>query len=127
MILNLNRALPSAGIILFALLIVTPVCGALFNCGCGWPWDGLFAYCDSLRGIKPGCPWCEHPGLGLGSVIVPIAVGAASARFVRLKLKPGGRPGRVATVSLLVGMLGALAGLAGVGALTLAIPQRLLP
>lgn len=27
-------------------IIITPLCGNLFECGCTWPWSGLAAHCN---------------------------------------------------------------------------------
>jgi hypothetical protein len=114
-----------AGVVLFALFIVTPVCGGLFRCGCDWPWSGLFLACHSLRGLPPGCPWCEHPVLGLAAVVLPVAAGIAACR-VALSLR-GSRWGRRGGmgVALVAGWAGVLAGLYFIGALTLMIPGNL--
>lgn len=42
-----------------AVVIVTPLCGFLFQCGCDWPWAGLAADCNYYRpGAEHHCPWC---------------------------------------------------------------------
>jgi hypothetical protein len=120
------RMLPIAAVILFTLFIVTPLCGEFFRCGCDWPWNGLFLLCHSVRGVAPGCPWCEHPALGLAALALPIATGIAGARLGRsvFRLQPD-RLGFVppqgawgeAGAALAAGLLGVLAGLYILGAL----------
>jgi hypothetical protein len=113
--------IPIAMVILFALFAVTPVCGRLFGCGCDGPWNGLFAYCASLRGVEPGCPWCEHPILGAAALLLPILGGIAFARLGRHVIRrwrfcpPGDRAEPAAA---LMGVVGALAVLGALGALT---------
>jgi hypothetical protein len=108
--------IPIAMAILFALFVVTPVCGRLFGCGCDGPWNGLFAYCASVRGIAPSCPWCEHPALGSAALLLPILGGVAFARLGRHVFRPPRDWGKPAAV--LLGVIGALAVLGAWGALT---------
>ncbi len=45
--------------LLICLIIVTPLCGFLFLCGCDWPWDGLNAGCNYYQQHSVHqCPWC---------------------------------------------------------------------
>lgn len=41
------------------LIIITPLCGWLFNCGCTWPWAGLDSHCNIHdESQQHQCPWC---------------------------------------------------------------------
>lgn len=41
------------------LIIITPFCGWLFNCGCTWPWAGLDSHCNiHTASQQHQCPWC---------------------------------------------------------------------
>lgn len=33
-------------VVVFALIGVTPLCGFMFDCGCDWPWSGLYHHCN---------------------------------------------------------------------------------
>ncbi len=52
--------------LIITLIIVTPLCGFLFQCGCNWPWSGLDAGCNFY---KPNsvhrCPWCASMITGI--------------------------------------------------------------
>ena len=48
-------------VVVFALIAITPLCGLMFDCGCDWPWSGLYHHCnffDALAKLK--CPWCNN-------------------------------------------------------------------
>lgn len=115
------RHAPAVVTALFALLVVTPVCGGLFGCGCDWPWNGLFIHCASLGDIRPGCPWCEHPALGLASLVLPLSAGLMLVRHGRRLGHPPAEAVSGFAVAVGMGLLGVLAGFATLGALTLTI------
>lgn len=112
--------------VFLTLLLVTPVCGVLFGCGCDWPWNHLFFDCDSLRGIRPACPWCEMPVLGIASVGLPILGGIGFIRAGRLLSCrkngfPAFSPPAAIALTLLLGGLGIAAGFVLAAMLTPAI------
>jgi hypothetical protein len=41
-----------------------PICNALFDCGCTWPFQGADEHCDIHRPGPPDCPICANWGLG---------------------------------------------------------------
>jgi uncharacterized protein with PQ loop repeat len=54
--------------VVISLIILTPFCGFLFDCGCTWPWSGLESHCnihDPLTGHQ--CPWCASLVAGVFS------------------------------------------------------------
>lgn len=106
-------------VVVFALIAVTPLCGFMFDCGCDWPWSGLYHHCnffDALAKLK--CPWCNNVAAGALSMLAVFgasifvayraaSVGAsANARFTI-----GVLAGAVAfhLISLATGVLAALA------------------
>jgi hypothetical protein len=95
-------------------LLVTPVCGWLFNCGCDWPWLGLATHCnyfDATATLR--CPWCEHPLSSMIGIILASMAGIAAARQTRtLRHSPR------SAGSALLGLAIALAGLLVAGAAT---------
>jgi len=55
--------------LIFSLIIVTPLCGFLFQCGCDWPWSGLDTRCNFYKpDTEHKCPWCASMIIGLLSV-----------------------------------------------------------
>lgn len=64
----------------FALVVVTPLCGALFRCGCTWPWAGLDRHCNVHDPADPAhCPWCVHPRVAAATFAVSAALGVVAA------------------------------------------------
>jgi hypothetical protein len=62
---------------IIALILVTPLCGFLFDCGCTWPWSGLDSECNfHQHDTVHKCPWCASWIIGWFSVGVSIASGA---------------------------------------------------
>lgn len=69
-----------------AALLLTPLCGLWFSCGCDWPWSGLHTHCNALRAgaPEPHCPWCVNPmvagaAIGFAALIASLAVMAVCA------------------------------------------------
>ncbi|MEY3758696.1 MAG: hypothetical protein RIR39_187 [Pseudomonadota bacterium] len=61
---------------IFGLILVTPLCGFLFDCGCTWPWSGLDSRCNfHQQNTLPKCPWCASWLTGWLSVGVSIVLG----------------------------------------------------
>lgn len=57
-------------VVVFALIAIMPLCGFMFNCGCDWPWSGLYHHCnffDALSKLK--CPWCNNVAAGALSML----------------------------------------------------------
>ena len=46
-------------IMLIIAIIITPLCGLLFQCGCDWPWLELDSKCNFYAPYaEHKCPWC---------------------------------------------------------------------
>ena len=46
-------------ILIIIFIIITPLCGLLFQCGCDWPWLGLDEKCNFYKPhAEYHCPWC---------------------------------------------------------------------
>jgi hypothetical protein len=81
--------------VIIGLIVITPFCGLLFDCGCSWPWAGLESNCNFHKeGATYHCPWCEYPVAGLGSILLAVCSGVLAA------LLGLGRDGQVATRTL---------------------------
>lgn len=69
--------------LIITAVIITPLCGFLFQCGCDWPWAGLDSKCNFYKThAQYRCPWCTSLFTGLSSsgaaVIAGIWVSMAS-------------------------------------------------
>ncbi len=63
-----------AVVAVFALIAITPLCGTMFNCGCAWPWDGLYHHCNVFNAdAKLKCHWCDSRAAGALSMIAVFA------------------------------------------------------
>jgi hypothetical protein len=76
-LLNTQEKRVSAIITLVSsLIIVTPLCGFLFQCGCDWPWAGLDSLCNFYKlDEEHKCPWCASMITGLLSTGTAIVTG----------------------------------------------------
>ncbi|HIF18199.1 MAG TPA: hypothetical protein EYG50_10745 [Cycloclasticus sp.] len=84
---GLNSIRYQAGIltVIVALILITPLCGFLFDCGCTWPWAGLESHCNIHNpNAVHQCPWCVSTIAGTGSVGLAVLIG-----FL-LSVKPSG-------------------------------------
>ena len=62
--------------LIISLIIVTPLCGFLFQCGCDWPWAGLDSKCNFYKlDAEHKCPWCASIITGLLSTGTAIVAG----------------------------------------------------
>jgi hypothetical protein len=62
--------------LMVSLIIVTPLCGFLFQCGCDWPWAGLDSRCNFYKShTEYKCPWCASIVTGVLSTGIAIAAG----------------------------------------------------
>ena len=61
---------------IIVLILVTPLCGFLFDCGCTWPWAGLDSACNfHQHNAVYKCPWCDSLITGWLSAGVSFASG----------------------------------------------------
>ncbi|MGR9107122.1 MAG: hypothetical protein ACU843_09360 [Gammaproteobacteria bacterium] len=79
-----NDWIPVAGTVLGIAILITPLCGTLFACGCTWPFAGLAEHCNFFDPdeIHP-CPFCEHLVFS-----IPVLSGGAwiAVRFSRSRI-----------------------------------------
>ena len=55
--------------LIITLIITTPLCGFLFQCGCDWPWAGLDSKCNFYKPYaEHKCPWCASMTTGILSI-----------------------------------------------------------
>lgn len=105
--------------LLGAIVVLTvPYCGALFHCGCTWPWAGLAEHCNFYDlGAPLHCPWCEHPLAGAVSLVAAALAGL----WVSLRRLGGGSLARILSGIVAFLVVGAAAG--WLTALASAYPQ----
>lgn len=69
----------TGGLMLLAsLLLITPLCGLMFDCGCTWPWpwEGLDSHCNIHDSTAlQQCPWCVSLLAGVVSVSLAVLCG----------------------------------------------------
>ncbi|MCK5665419.1 MAG: hypothetical protein KAI17_18150 [Thiotrichaceae bacterium] len=55
--------------LVISVIIVTPLCGFIFQCGCDWPWAGLDSLCNFYKlDAEHKCPWCASMTTGILSI-----------------------------------------------------------
>lgn len=55
--------------LIIIVIIITPLCGFLFQCGCDWPWAGLDSKCNFYKPhAEHKCPWCASMITGILSI-----------------------------------------------------------
>jgi len=69
-----------------ALILLTPLCGFLFQCGCDWPWLGLDAGCNFYKQhTEHKCPWCVSMLTGVLSLGAAVGLGCLLAVLPKLQ------------------------------------------
>ncbi len=80
--------------VILAAVVVTPLCGFLFGCGCTWPWAGLEAHCNVHDASAPAhCPWCMRPAIASLTFAIATSVGVVAAVAGRLGASASGQVG----------------------------------
>lgn len=78
-------------VVAVGVVIVTPLCGALFGCGCTWPWAGLDHHCNVHDPEAPHhCPWCVRPAVAAAIFAAAASAGALAAFGVPRRAGPQG-------------------------------------
>jgi hypothetical protein len=73
---NLVRYQAGVFTVIAALILITPLCGLLFDCGCTWPWAGLESHCNIHNDqALHQCPWCVSTIAGVVSVGLAVLIG----------------------------------------------------
>jgi len=68
--------------LIISLIMVTPLCGFLFHCGCDWPWAGLDSRCNFYKpNVEHKCPWCASIVTGLLSTGIAVVAGVWASIF----------------------------------------------
>ena len=69
--------------LLIGLVIITPLCGLLFQCRCDWPWLNFYFECNYFHSeMHHKCPWCNSDLAGLGSIGVALILAMLTALFL---------------------------------------------
>ncbi len=76
--------------LIITVIIITPLCGLLFQCGCDWPWSGLDSHCNFYKpDAQYRCPWCASMITGILSTGLAIIAGILAATTPGLSLSYG--------------------------------------
>ena len=76
--------------LIITIIIVTPLCGFLFQCGCDWPWTGLDSHCNFYKPhAQHHCPWCESMFTGILSTGLAIIAGVLATTISLRSLSYG--------------------------------------
>lgn len=71
-----EKCISSLTVLITGLIVITPLCGYLFQCGCDWPWLGLDEKCNYYQTQQEHqCPWCVSLFTGVISTILAITAG----------------------------------------------------
>ncbi|MBW6453504.1 MAG: hypothetical protein K0A92_06950 [Methyloprofundus sp.] len=74
--ISYERKISGITTLITALILLTPMCGFLFQCGCDWPWSGLDARCNFYKPhAEHQCPWCVSMLTGVLATGLAILVG----------------------------------------------------
>ncbi|MDD5323101.1 MAG: hypothetical protein PHD43_21310 [Methylococcales bacterium] len=100
-----TKIISGAATLITMLIIVTPLCGLLFQCGCDWPWSGLDAECNFYKpGADHQCPWCAPIITGIFSTGLAIISSVLTAMAPSLPLAIV-RPVNEVAVRILLGLM----------------------
>jgi hypothetical protein len=81
------KTISGAVTLITTVIIVTPLCGFIFQCGCDWPWLGLDVGCNFYKpGAVHRCPWCASTATGLFSTGLAIISSVLTAMAPSLAL-----------------------------------------
>jgi len=96
---------PAMTTLIITLIIITPLCGFLFQCGCDWPWAGLDANCNFYNPHAiHRCPWCASMFTGILSTGIAIIAGVW-ASMTSLDLFTDQRPSAEIVMRIVFGTL----------------------
>lgn len=71
--------------LLIGLVILTPVCGLLFQCHCDWPWLTFYHDCNYFNSevqASHKCPWCNSNLAALGSIGTAFILATLASLFL---------------------------------------------
>lgn len=72
--------------VLIGLIIVTPLCGLLFQCHCDWPWLDFYFDCNYFDPeASHKCPWCVSDLAGLGSIGLAFILAMLAVVFLKAR------------------------------------------
>jgi len=81
--ISYERKISGTATLIAALILLTPMCGFLFQCDCDWPWSGLDAHCNFYKPhAEHKCPWCVSMVTGV------LATGLATLLGVLIAIMP---------------------------------------
>lgn len=78
-----RRVLPFLLFATLAAVLMYPLCGWIFRCGCESLWGSAADHCNIHLARAFHCPWCEHAGLGALGFALVLAGQALAFALVR--------------------------------------------
>lgn len=87
-------------VLLFTGVMLTPLCGWAYRCGCEPIWAGAADHCNVNRAGEPHCPWCEQPALAAVGTGLTLLAQVLAFRLLRRRGAGALRAGLVALAVL---------------------------
>jgi len=73
-------------IFLLGLVVITPLCGLLFQCRCDWPWLSFYFDCNYFHAeMTHKCPWCNSNLAGFGSFVAAFVFATVGVLFIKTR------------------------------------------
>ena len=96
-----TQAISAGLIVIVGLIIITPLCGALFHCHCDWPWLRFYFACNyfDAHAIHK-CPWCASGLAGFVSITTTFIL----AVLAPLILKPTALSMKAIAIKVIFGL-----------------------
>jgi len=71
---------------LIGLVVITPLCGLLFQCHCDWPWLDFYFDCNYFDAeASHKCPWCTSDLAGIGSIGLAFILAMLASLFLKIR------------------------------------------
>ncbi len=69
--------------LMIGLIVITPLCGLMFDCGCTWPWAGLDRHCNIYdENQRDQCPWCVSLVFGYLFAGIPLLISSVFTWYI---------------------------------------------
>lgn len=91
-----RAALPAALAFALVAVVLLPLCGVAFGCGCSWPFFGGSEHCNMHNPAPPHCPVCTQPwsyGLGFSASLYALSWWGLAALLRRVRASGYSGPG----------------------------------
>jgi hypothetical protein len=69
--------------LMIGMIVITPLCGWMFDCGCSWPWAGLDSHCNIYdESVRDQCPWCVSLVFGYLFAGIPLLISSVFTWYI---------------------------------------------